>query len=63
MSISAGVVVSVTFHEVDCTPNAQASAQSNHQGLQDLNRRIEKCHIVYLQKSEIWKGHVHVELL
>ena len=63
MSICAGVIVAVTFHEVDRAPNAQASAQSNYQGLQDFNRGIEKCHIVYLQKSEIWKGHVHVELL
>ena len=64
MSICAGVIIAVTFHQVDCTPNAQASAQSNHQGLQDFDSGIEKCHIVYLQKIvKFWKGHIHVELL
>ena len=64
MSICAGVIIAVTFHQVNCTPNAQASAQSNHQGLQDFDSGIEKCHIVYLQKIvKFWKGHIHVELL
>ena len=62
MSICAGVIVAVTFHQVDCTPNAQASAQSNHQGLQNFNSRIKKCHIVYLQKFiKILKGHFTVD--
>ena len=26
LALCAGVIVAVTFHQVDCTPNAQASA-------------------------------------
>ena len=44
MSISAGVVVAVTFQQIDNAPHAQASAQSNHQSLKNIHRRIKKCH-------------------
>ena len=64
LALCAGVIVAVTFHQVDRAPNAQASAQSNHQGLQYFDSGIEKCHIVYLQKMmKFRKGHIHVELL
>ena len=64
MSICAGVIVAVTFHKVNRAPNAQASAKSNHEGLQNFDSGIEKCHIVYLQKMmKFRKGHIHVELL
>lgn len=44
MSIGAGIVVPVPLHQVDNAPNAQTSAQGNHQSLKNTNRRIKKCH-------------------
>ena len=52
MSICAGVIVAITFHQVNRTPNTQASAKGNNQRLQNFDSGIEKCHIVYLQKIE-----------
>ena len=42
------VVIAVTFHEVDHTPNAQTSSDCNNKGLQDIYRRSKKCHRLYL---------------
>ena len=44
MSISAGVVVSVAFQEVDGSPNAEAGTEGDDEGLQYVYCRIEKCH-------------------
>ena len=44
MSIRAGVVVAVTFEEVDDTPDAETSAQSDNEGLKNGDSLIEKCH-------------------
>ena len=45
MSFRAGVVVAVTFEEVDDTPDAETSAQSDNEGLKNGDSLIEKCHI------------------
>lgn len=44
MSISAGIVISVTFQQVDDTPDAETSAQSDNEGLKNGDSLIEKCH-------------------
>ena len=44
MSIGAGVVVAVTFQQVDDTPDAETSAQSDNEGLKNGDSLIEKCH-------------------
>ena len=44
MSIRTGVVVAVTFQQVDDTPDAQASAKGNNEGLKNGNSRVEKFH-------------------
>ena len=44
MSIRAGVVVAVTFQQVDDTPDAETCTQSNNEGLQNGDSLIEKCH-------------------
>lgn len=44
MSIRAGVVVAVTFEEVDDTPDAETSAESDNKGLKNGDSLIEKCH-------------------
>ena len=45
MSIRAGVVVAVTFEEVDDTPDAETSAEGDNEGLKNGDSLIEKCHI------------------
>ena len=38
------VVVSVTFQQVDNAPYAKTSTKGNHEGLQHIDRFIEKFH-------------------
>ena len=45
MSISAGVVVSVAFQQVDGSPDAEACAKGNNQSLENTDSRVEKFHI------------------
>ncbi len=45
MSIRAGVVVAVTFQQVDDTPDAETSAEGDNEGLKNGDSLIEKCHI------------------
>ena len=46
MSICAGVVVAVTFQQVDDTPDTKTSAQSDNESLKNGNCLFKKCHIV-----------------
>ena len=45
MSICAGVVVAVTFQQVDDTPDAETGAQSDNEGLKNGDSLIEESHI------------------
>ena len=45
MSISAGVIRAIALQEVNHTPNAKACAERDHEGLQNTDCAIEKCHI------------------
>ena len=45
MSISAGVVVSVAFQEVDGSPDAETGTESDDEGLENADSRVEKFHI------------------
>ena len=42
--IRAGVVVAVTFQQVDDTPDAETSAEGDNEGLKNGDSLIEKCH-------------------
>ena len=44
MSICTRVVVSVTFQQVDNAPYAKTGTKGNHEGLQHIDRFIEKFH-------------------
>ena len=44
MSIGAGVVIPISFHEVDRAPNAKTGAQRHNECLKYANGRVEKCH-------------------
>ena len=45
MSIRAGVVVAVTFEEVDDTPDAETSAESDNKGLKNGDSLSKESHI------------------
>ena len=44
MSIRAGVVVAVTFKQIDNAPTAEASADGDHDDLEGIDCGCEKCH-------------------
>ena len=44
MSICARIIIAVTFQQVDDTPDAETSAQSDNEGLKNGDSLIEKCH-------------------
>ena len=44
MSIRAGVIVAVTFQQIDNAPHAQASAEGDHEGLKNGDCLSKKCH-------------------
>ena len=44
ISISARVVVAVTFQQVDDTPDTKTSAQSDNERLKNGNCLFKKCH-------------------
>ena len=48
MSIRAGVVVSVTFHQVDNAPHAEAGTDGDHQGLENRNSRAKEFHNLFV---------------
>ena len=45
MSIRAGVVVAVTFQQVDDTPHAETGAQSDNEGLKNGDSLSKESHI------------------
>ena len=45
MSISSGIVISISFQKIDDAPRSQTGAQRNNQNLQGINSRSEKTHI------------------
>ena len=46
LALGAGVVVAVTFQQVDDTPDTKTSAQSDNESLKNGNCLFKKCHIV-----------------
>lgn len=44
MSIGAGVVVTVTFQQVDDTPHAETGTEGDNEGLENGDCLIEKFH-------------------
>ena len=45
LGLCTGVIIAVTFEQVDCTPDAETGTKSNHKGLEDIYCAIEKIHI------------------
>ena len=44
MSIRAGVVVAVTFQQVDDAPDTKTGTERDNEGLKNGDSLIEKCH-------------------
>ena len=44
MSICAGVIVAVAFHQVDHAPHCQTSTEGNNESLQNRNCLSNECH-------------------
>ena len=44
LGLRTGVVVAVTFEQVDYTPNAETGTESDNEGLENTNCRFKKCH-------------------
>ena len=44
MSIGTGVILPVALQEIDAAPHAQAAAQGDHEGLQNVDCAVEKFH-------------------
>ena len=45
LRLGTGVIIAVAFEQVDRTPDAETSTQSNNEGLENTNCRVKKCHI------------------
>ena len=46
MSIGAGVVVAVTFQQVDNAPDTETGTERDNEGLKNSDCLFKKCHIV-----------------
>ena len=61
MSICAGVVVSVPFHEVHNAPNTKTRADGNNESLQNGNSLIEEFHSRFSPDCSIDKNTIPKE--
>ena len=46
MSIGSGVVVAITFQQIDDAPHAETGTESDNEGLKNGDCLFKKCHIV-----------------
>ena len=44
MSIGAGIIVAISFQQIDSTPNAQTGTQSDNQSLKNFDSRVKEFH-------------------
>lgn len=44
LGLRTGIIVAVTFEQVDYTPNAETGTKSNNESLEDTNSRVKKFH-------------------
>ena len=44
LAFGTGIVIAITFKQVDATPNAQASTKGDDKGLKNVYCAIEKIH-------------------
>ena len=59
MSIAAGVIVAITFQQVDGTPNAKTGTQSDNQSLKNFDSRVKEFHSRFSFINESCRPSVH----
>ena len=59
MSIGAGVVVAITFQQIDSTPNAETGTEGNNEGLEDFDSRVKEFHSRFSFINESCRPSVH----
>ena len=47
LGLCAGVVIAVTFHQIDAAPDREAGTEGDHEGLEDADCGVKKCHEKY----------------
>ena len=50
LALCAGIIIAVSFHEVDCSPNSKTCTKCYNECLKYAYCAIKKCHIVKNQK-------------
>ena len=60
LGLSTGVVIAVTFQQVDDTPNAQTGTQRNNESLQNTNSRVKKFHRLNIAERKECKAQTTV---
>ena len=62
MSIGRGIVLAVTFQQVNGAPNTKAGAQRHHESLQNTNCTVEKFH-KYLPPKNVFDLFVYINFV
>ena len=44
LALCAGVIIAVTFQQIDNAPDTEAGSQCDNEGLQNGDCAVEKCH-------------------
>ena len=60
MSICAGVVVAISFQQVDDTPNAKTGTQSDNEGLKHFDSRVKEIHNRFLLRKRACGRSAHI---
>ena len=60
LGLGTGVIVAITFQQVDDTPNAQTGTQRNNESLQNTNSRIKEIHRLNIAERKECKAQTTV---
>jgi len=52
LRLCAGVVVTVPFEQIDCTPDTETGTESDNESLKNTNSRVKKFHNFYTAKRK-----------
>ena len=44
LAFCTGVVITITFQQINDTPHAETGTEGNNEGLEDLDGGVKKCH-------------------
>jgi len=58
MSIRTGVVVAISFQEIDCAPDTKTCTKSNHESLKNTYCAVKKFHYNFLLEFVRHTGYV-----